>query len=178
MSGSAAPHRWLIIGAFVRERREAAKQTIAGLATAVGMQPEYITRLEAGDEFPPIQRWERLGAALGFDPAEGIRIAAESIPPLTPESRARIFAAVDAFIERQRVFLRAKREARGLTYGDVAAVVGITPTEAEDIEHGRVLLIASDTDRFPKFSTLLGFTFEEWMNAASPKPKADDTCTT
>ena len=161
--------RWTAIAEFVRTHREQAGCTVDTLASAIHRDPDYVKRIERGEEFIPIRIWEMLGSVLGFDPADGIRLAAESIPPLTPESRARLVAAVETFIERQRVFLRGKREARGLTFGDVAMVVRITPAEAEAIENGSEILFTRDRPELSeRLCAVLAFTFDEWMEAVSP----------
>lgn len=158
------PHRWSAIADFVHTCRLRARITIETLAAATELPTAYLERLESGAVFPPVQAWKRLGIALGFDPADGIRIAAASVPPLTPESEARVRAAIRTRSARHRAFLQERRDAAGLTIEALADATGISTDDLEAIESAGDILPPHALQRI---GAVLGFTAEDYVRAVT-----------
>ena len=160
--------QWTAIAHFIRTHRERIGLTTDALSAATMLPREYIEQIETGAVFPSIPRWRALGAALGFNPADGIRVAAMSVPPLTTDDDLRVRAAIRARGVRHRVFIQERRDAAGLTIPELAVHTGISADDLEAIESGGDIL---PTRALQRIGVILGFTMEEYLSAV-----ADDDC--
>jgi transcriptional regulator with XRE-family HTH domain len=75
-----------IIGVILRQARLESGQTLDELALRTGLAPEYLARVELGDEQIPLVRLQALADVLGIPFQEFI---AEDVIPLTSEERSR-----------------------------------------------------------------------------------------
>jgi transcriptional regulator with XRE-family HTH domain len=74
--GGTEADRALALGALIRKLRRERSLTLAQLADRVPMSASNLSRIELGSQGPPADEIiERIGTALGADPAELLRAA-------------------------------------------------------------------------------------------------------
>jgi len=88
------------LGKILKQRRVMIPRTLQELATAVGVSPSYLCRVERGERFPSARILQKIAKPLGFDEAELLTLAYYMTPKvsITVENEAQL-GGLDPYVK-------------------------------------------------------------------------------